>query len=198
MLRRAVEGIYLEHAPRVRARMKLQGQAQRVLEVVREHRELAPVGEAVRVERDEDARHDREEPERGPEARERDDRVDRLPRARRVEPVDDAAEEDRLGERGDGEEHVGDGQPDAEPPLGPELPEDASVEAQQLHGRTAPTIAAPRFPEVARVPGARVNAAASGRTAAGARRGPCPSRRSTPRPSAACRGACTRRPGDGR
>jgi hypothetical protein len=115
--------------------VKLEGQAERVLEVVREHRELAAVGEAVRVERDEDAGHDREEPEGRPEARQGDDGVDRLPGARRVEPVDDAAEEDRLGERGDGEEHVGDGQPDAEPALGPELPEDASVEAQQLHGR---------------------------------------------------------------
>ena len=51
----------------------------------------------------------------------------------RVERVDYPPEEDRLGESGDREQRVGDREKHAQTTLGPELIQDAEVEAEQLH-----------------------------------------------------------------
>lgn len=55
--------------------------------------------------------------------------------ARRVERVDQSPEEDRLRERGDGEERVGCREKRGQATFGTELAQDAEIQAKQMHVR---------------------------------------------------------------
>ena len=109
-----------------------QRQLQHVLEIVGQHGVTAAVGEAIGMQRDQHAAADREQPERQPTrpaaAPDRTRPAGHWPPARRRERIDDAAEQDRLGELRGRKRHVGDGQQPSEPGLGPELCEDARIE----------------------------------------------------------------------
>ena len=115
-------------------------QFEHVLEIVRHDAEPAPVRESVGIERDEDAGADREEPEADPGDDERHQRPEGHRRApdglRAGEDIDDAAEEDRLGEGRYRERHVGERQPRPDLQVGSELPQNAGIEPDQPHAAT--------------------------------------------------------------
>ena len=102
------------------------------LEGAGHRREPAAVGEAVGGGGDERAGKDAEEPEAGPEA---DQAEGAGPAGQRV---DHAAEEDRLGELGDGEQDAGHDERDRERPLGGEQRDGAAETARAvMAGRIA-------------------------------------------------------------
>ena len=94
---------------------------QHVLEIVGEHRLLAAMREPVGMERDQHAAADGEQPERDPRGEQGCQRCHVGRRIRGLglhQHVDDAAEQDRLGELGCGERDVRDRQNPGEPGLG--------------------------------------------------------------------------------
>ena len=50
--------------------------------------------------------------------------------------VDNTSEQDRFGEGGDGQRDVGESKPRSDLEVGPEVPEDAGIKADQPHART--------------------------------------------------------------
>ena len=100
------------------AAVEAQRQLQDVLEVVGHHRVAAAMRQPVGVQRDERAADDGEEAEAHPGREQRDEIGPGRGAAvalRAGERIDDAAEQDRLGELRRGQRHVGDRQHPAEP-----------------------------------------------------------------------------------
>ncbi len=136
---------HLEHAAGMGLRMEGDGQVQHMLEIVRHHRKPPAVRQPVGMERHEHARADGEQAEADPQEDQRRDLFegDGLPRrALRREHVDDLAEQRRLREGGDGEQHVGDGEKQPEPQFGPQQPEHAAIEREERHAQPIPDLRA--------------------------------------------------------
>ena len=98
---------------------------QQVLEIVGQHALLAPVREAVRMQRDQHAAADGEQSEPDPGGEQRGQVGERRQPAgglRAHQRVDDAAEQHRLGELRRRQRHIGDREHPAEAGLGAEQP----------------------------------------------------------------------------
>ena len=113
-----------------------QRQLQHVVEEIGEHRLAALVGEAVGIERDDDADDDGEQPETDP----RRDQLDEVgPRRGGAlglgagERIDDPPEQHRLGEHGAGQREIRDREEDPELLLGAEQGEHPGIEVQKAH-----------------------------------------------------------------
>ena len=126
----------LQHPAGMVGRVEGERQVEDVLEVVRHRRQPAAMGEPVGMEGDQHPGADREQPERHPEGDEAEQaRGARAPGGHVGEAVDDAAEQNRLGEGRHRQGDVGGGQKRPEAQIGPELAHDPNVEPDQPHGR---------------------------------------------------------------
>ena len=113
-----------------------QRQLQHVLEIAGQHHLLATMGETIGVERDQHAARDGEEAEADPGGKQRHDVRGSRRRAlglRTDQRVDDATEQNRLGELRGGERHVGKRQQPAQSRFGPQQTENAAVKAEEVH-----------------------------------------------------------------
>src|SRR3954453_2005161 len=120
----------------MRAAMKRERKLQDVLEIVGQHGLAPSVREAVRVQRDQHAAGDGEQPECDPRAEQRRQRAHigrRVRRLRLHQCIDDAAEQDGLGELSRRECDVCDGENPAEPGLGPKQPQHTRIELKETH-----------------------------------------------------------------
>ena len=122
---------HLQHAARMGGGVEGERQFEHVLEVIGHHGQAPAMGEPVRMQRDEGAGADGEQAEGDPGDDERHQHAEgHGRRARHLAPgehVDDAPEQDRLRESGNGERHIGQREHRADAQIGPELSENADV-----------------------------------------------------------------------
>jgi hypothetical protein len=127
----------LEDPARMGRRMEGERQLEHVLEIVRHGGEAAAVRQLVGMQRHDHPGDDGEEPETDPgkDQRHQPRHCDRLAvRALALrQDVDDATEQDGLGEGGDGQPDIGQGEKGPELQVGAELAENADIEADKPH-----------------------------------------------------------------
>ena len=129
----------LQHAARMGRGVEGQRQFEHVLEIIRHHGETPTMREPIRMERDQHACADGEKPESHPGDDER--RQDRECDRRRSgnlaarQHIDDAPEQDRLGESRDRPAPHWPGRASRRSEIRAELAENAYIKADQPHGR---------------------------------------------------------------
>ncbi len=129
---------HLEDAPGMGGGVKRERQRQHMLEEGRHDRQPAPVRQSVRMQRDEHAAADGEEPEPDPCSRQRQEIAPGgrdLGRLCARQEVDDAPEQHGLGELGDSEKDVGEGEEPSQPGFRTQLPEHPEIQADEAHAK---------------------------------------------------------------
>jgi hypothetical protein len=124
----------------MRAAVERMGQPQDMLEVLAHCRQATALGEAVGVQRDQNAGTNPAYPEQAPQAEQQKDLLPRLmalPCAAVGQGIDDAAEQQRTEEADRGERCVGQRQRDREAALRPEQGQHAAVQSKEAHLETS-------------------------------------------------------------
>ena len=113
-----------------------QRQLQNVLEIAGQHDVAAAVREAVGVKRDQRAAGNGEQPEAGPGGEENAEFLPGRRHAARLrvgQRVDNAAEQNRLGELRGSQRHIGQRQRPGQPAFGAKQGKDAAIKAKKVH-----------------------------------------------------------------